>query len=137
MKMNQPIGNSIYAPLILRIALGSYFVIAGMELLSRPPEAVVQEVQSYGIMPEQLATLYAVLLPYLELVGGGLTLLGMYTTLAGILVSIVLLSFIWINGVFLHSSNLFNRDVILLACALSLMYSGGGAFSIDRFRQNA
>ncbi len=132
--MTEPVGDTLYAPFFLRLALGSYFVLAGLAKLD-DPGAFVLEVQRFGILPEQFATVYAILLPYLEILSGGMLLCGMWTTLAAIITTLLLGSFIYAFGFFPPKANLFNKDVILLAVSVSIMFSGAGAFSVDRFRK--
>jgi uncharacterized membrane protein YphA (DoxX/SURF4 family) len=136
MKLHQPIGDSVYGPLFLRIALSSYFILAGLAKL-HDPLGFVQEVQRLGVVPPLAGTVYGIVLPYLEIFAGALCLLGLWTTLAGILMGGMLLSFIYALGVRPSAIMPFNKDLILFAIALSLLYTGPGAFSIDRFRANA
>lgn len=132
--MNEPLGNAIYGPMLIRLALGAYFVLAGLKKLHNQAQFIA-EVQKFGILPAQLSTLYAVLLPYLEIGAGALLLIGIWTTLAALVTSALLASFIYALGLFPNSSDLFNKDVILLAASMSLLYSGAGGWSIDRFRK--
>jgi len=134
LKMNEPIGNPIYGPLFVRMALGSYFIIAGLMKLDNFA-AFIAEVEKFNILPKHVAVLYGTLLPYLEIGGGMLVLVGFWTTMAALLCALLLTSFIIALRVFPNASYLFNKDVILLAAAVSLMYSGAGAFSVDRFRR--
>ena len=135
-KLNEPIGNSLYGPLIVRCALGAFFILAGHMKLQNP-QAFVQEVQSLNLMPHQLATVYGILIPYFEIGTGALLIAGFWTTLGAIFSSLLLVSFVWVSGgLFPHSKNLFNKEILILAASLSLLYSGAGAFSIDRFRKN-
>ena len=135
MKMNEPVGNSMYGPLFIRLSLGSYFILAGLTKLENPT-AFVNEVQKFNILREPLATLYGILLPYVEILSGMLLLLGLWTTLAAILSSLMLLSFAIALKFFPEpGSHLFNKDVILLGASMSLLWSGPGFFSIDYFRK--
>lgn len=132
--MNEPIGNPLWGPFVLRLALGSYFVMAGWAKLDNMP-GFVREVQSFNIIPSQFAALYGILLPYTEIFAGILLIIGIWTTLAAMLISLMLVSFVIAFGIFPKGSNLFNKDILLLAGAISLLYSGAGAISIDRFRK--
>lgn len=135
MRMHEPIGNPVFGPLIARLPLGAYFMLAGLEKLNNLP-SFIEEVHKFNILPSALATLYGTLLPYVEIGAGGLMVLGLWTTLATILTSLMLISFIYALGVHAApNSRLFNKDIILLGTSLSLLYSGAGAWSIDRFRK--
>ena len=134
MKLHQPVGNPIYAPLLVRISIGGYFILAGLMKLNNIPH-FVQEVQAFHILPPHLAMVYGILLPYTEIAVGSLLVLGIWTTLAAILASLMLVSFVFAMGFFPSSGDLYNKDLILLAGSLSLLFSGAGALSIDRFRK--
>jgi uncharacterized membrane protein YphA (DoxX/SURF4 family) len=135
MKMNEPVGNAMYGPLFIRLSMGAYFILAGLTKLENPA-AFVNEVQKFGVLKEPLATLYGLLLPYVEIIAGGLLVVGLWTTLAGILTSLMLLSFVIALRVFPDpTSHLFNKDIMLLGATLSLLWSGPGYFSIDYFRK--
>ena len=135
MKVNEPVGNPLYAPVFIRLTLGAYFIVAGL-LKLESPQQFVQEVQKFGRLGEPMATLYGILLPYTEIMAGVLLVLGFWTTLAAALTSLMLLSFVAALKLFPDGGKLFNKDVILLAGSLSLMWSGPGAFSIDYFRKS-
>lgn len=135
MKMNEPIGNGLYGPLFIRVTLGAYFVVAGMLKLDQAPGAFIEEVRQFGILKEPLLTLYATLLPYLEVMAGGLMILGFFTTLAALTSSLLLISYIVAFKLFPQHPHLFNKDVVLLGASLSLLFSGGGYYSVDNFRK--
>ena len=130
--MNEPIGNALYGPLLARLPLGAYFLLAGYAKLQNP-DKFVMVVKKFGILPEPLATLYAILLPYVETISGGMLILGAWTTLFAILMSLMLASFIIAIGLF--EGMPFNKDLVLLGLSLSFLWSGSGACSIDRFRK--
>jgi uncharacterized membrane protein YphA (DoxX/SURF4 family) len=131
-KMHEPIGNGAYAGLLLRLPLGAYFAMAGLMKI-RAPQEFIGVVQSYKVIPEPFSTLYAILLPYIEVGSGIMLILGIWTTLAAFLCSLMLTSFLIAIGIRDHHP--FNKDIILLGASLSLLYSGPGAWSIDRFRK--
>jgi uncharacterized membrane protein YphA (DoxX/SURF4 family) len=133
MKINEPIGSAVVSPLFLRIPLGGYFLLAGYSKLHVLP-AFVDQVQSLGIVSRNLSSLYATLLPYLEIYVGAALLLGLWTTLTGIMALILLGSFIFAFGLFPGAHSIFNKDVILFGVAASLLYSGPGPYSIDKTR---
>ena len=109
-------------------------MLAGLAKLDNL-RSFIGEVQKFGILPEPFSTLYAILLPYVEIVAGGMLIIGIWTTLAAICTSLMLASFVFAFGLFPPPGKLFNKDILLLCASLSLLYSGAGAFSIDRFRK--
>jgi uncharacterized membrane protein YphA (DoxX/SURF4 family) len=134
MKLSEPVGSAHFGPFLIRLAVGSYFLFAGLEKLDKIP-VFVNVVLSFGILPDQLGTLYGLLLPYFEIVVGLMLILGVWSTLAGSLASIMLASFVVAFGVFPNSYMFFNKDIILLAATLSLLYTGAGACSFDTFNK--
>lgn len=140
MKINEPIGNPIFGPLFVRLALGLHFIMEGRAKLSMRNGLVapdfVREVKALTVMPEQVSTVYAILLPYLLLAVGGLILIGLWMTLTAGLAVVILSSVVYMWGMYASQSPLiFSSNVIFLLVAISLLYSGAGALSIDRFRK--
>ena len=134
MKINQPVGPSGWAPFFTRVTLGAYFVLAGLSKLEALA-AFIQQVKGFGVLPDNASSLYATLLPYSEVALGGFLVLGLWTTLMGLLSALMLLSFVFAFGFFPGHHDLFNKDIILLAASVSLMYSGPGLYSWDNIRK--
>jgi uncharacterized membrane protein YphA (DoxX/SURF4 family) len=135
-KMNEPIGPATFGPLISRLALGAYFLLAGLSKL-RMLAAFVAQVKTFGVLPENVASLYGVLLPYVEVFIGVCLLVGLWTTFVGFMGSGLLISFVCAFGVFPGSSDIFNKDLVLLGALLCLLYTGPGAYSVDNMRRPA
>ena len=133
-KINQPVGPAWWAPFIIRISLGAYFTLAGLSKLEAL-SAFIRQVKGFGVLPDNVASLYATLLPYGEVAIGLLLILGLWTTLIALLSSFLLLTFVCAFGVFPGDYDLFNKDLILLAASFSLMYSGPGGYSLDNVRK--
>lgn len=135
-KMNEPIGPATFGPLISRLVLGAYFLLAGLSKLHMLA-AFVAQVKTFGVLPENVASLYGVLLPYIEVFIGACLLLGLWTTFVAFMGSGLLISFVCAFGVFPGSSDIFNKDLVLLGALLCLLYTGPGAYSIDNMRRPA
>ena len=133
-KMNEPIGPAVVGPLFCRLALGAYFLMAGLSKLQML-SAFVQQVKAFAVLPDNLASLYGILLPYLEVFVGACLILGLWTTMVGILASLMLISFVCAFGLFPGSSEIFNKDIVLLGGILCLLYTGPGAYSVDNMRK--
>jgi uncharacterized membrane protein YphA (DoxX/SURF4 family) len=141
MKMSEPLGNQMYAPFFVRVGLGMFFYFAGRSKLDGLPGYVlpefVKQVKGFNLLPDQAATVYAILLPYFQILIGVLLIAGLWTTFAGGAAALIIGSFIYLFGVFSGPpAGLLNKDVVLLGGALSLLYSGAGFLSIDRFRKS-
>lgn len=143
MKLHAPLGNAEYGGLLVRLPLGAYFGLQGLSKLANPV-LFIEEVRKakptlmgINLLTEPLGSLYGILLPYMEIIVGALLIVGMWTTLASILSSLMLTSFILAVGWLVKSDPLlFNKDFVLLGASLSLLYIGGGAFSVDKFRRS-
>jgi uncharacterized membrane protein YphA (DoxX/SURF4 family) len=133
MNISAPIGDARYAPFFIRVTLGAYFAYAGYIKVQDVP-FFIEELKQFSFIPEHLATLVGILLPYVEIAIGGMLILGLWTTLSGILACVLLASFIYAYGIF-PRPQIPNKDFILFAAALSLLYSGAGALSLDSFRK--
>lgn len=140
MKINEPIGNPLWAPFFIRISIGIYFLLSGKAKLSPQSGLVlpefVKQMRGMNPMPDQLSTVWAILLPYLEIVVGLLLIAGLWMTLSAGLSSILICSFIYIFGLYESQQPLIiSKDILILCASFSLMYSGAGAMSIDRFKK--
>jgi uncharacterized membrane protein YphA (DoxX/SURF4 family) len=141
MKMNEPIGDAAFGPLLVRLQLGAYFLMAGLAKLDQLA-AFILEIKRFGILPENIASLYGSLLPYTEAFVGGALMLGLWTTLASSLSSIILLSIIIAYGAFPHipggtgtDVTIFNKDIVLLGMSLSLLFTGCGKYGVDNVKK--
>lgn len=141
MKMNEPMGDAAWGPLLVRFPLGAYFLVAGLAKLDQLA-AFIAEVKRFGVLPENISSLYGSLLPYTEVFVGGTLILGMWTTLSSSLASIILFSIVVAYGAFPHSASLpsgdisiFNKDIVLLGMALSLLFTGCGRYGIDNVKK--
>jgi len=132
MTLNRPIWHPGLAGLLVRVPLGLYFLSAGLVTLNNL-NSFIEGVKQIGFLPDKAATLYGVLLPYLEIGTGVLLVVGLWTTVSAIVAAAMLISFVMVVGIFPYpnSPQLFNKDLLLLAGALSLLSSGAGTFSID------
>ena len=134
MKPGEPIGNPAWGALFIRVAVGCFFVFKGLNEIDHAPIAI-QQVGLLKNMPAHLHTLLGLLIPYLEIVAGSLLVIGFWTTIGAAAASLIALFFVYAVGVFPSGSHLLNRDLIVLAGAMSLLYTGSGAFSVDGFRK--
>ena len=134
LKMNEPIGSPAFGPFLARIAVGSYFLLAGLSKLQML-SAFVSQVKTFGVLTDNVASLYGVLLPYLEVFIGGCFILGLWTTMVGFMAGALLISFVLAFGFFPGSSDIFNKDIVVLGTVLGLLYTGPGAYSLDNVRK--
>lgn len=118
--------------LVLRVALGAYFIIAGLAQLI-DYAGLTDQVSGYAIIPyipyPGAQGIIAALFPWIELTLGLLLVLGLATTLAALLAALVSFMFTVVNG-FIEGASI-ARDVLFIAVSLALMLMGGGGYSLD------
>jgi uncharacterized membrane protein YphA (DoxX/SURF4 family) len=83
---------------ICRLALGGIFIYSSLDKIAHPEE-FARIIANYGILPDALVTLPALVLPWLELFAGLLLVAGIWTRSAAALLSLLLLAFILALGV--------------------------------------
>ena len=134
MKLYQQLGSETFAPVFLRIALGAYLLMAGFLKLDNLG-SFVTEVKELEILPAQFATVYGIVMPYMEIFAGALLIIGLWTILGAFIAAFHFGTMVYIFGIFTTGGDLLNKDLILLAGAISILYSGAGALSFDKFKQ--
>jgi uncharacterized membrane protein YphA (DoxX/SURF4 family) len=135
MKLNEPLGPTIWAGFFVRIALGYYLFIQGYLHLNQVPE-IVERVKSFNMVPTHLAQLYGSLLPFLAVACGFLLLVGLWTTLAALVSTIMIASFVYAFKEYPTTWRTApSVSIILLCSSISLLFSGSGALSVDNNRK--
>lgn len=81
------------AGLIARLVLGGVFLVAGL-LKVTTPEAMAKSTQAYQLLPHDLAAYVGYALPTIEIILGLLLVLGLFTRVAAVLTSLLLVAFI-------------------------------------------
>ncbi len=85
-----------YISLLLRLLLGGLLVVAGISKLPMH-SSFVEIVQSYQLLPDPLATAYALALPWIELLIGSYLILGILTKPSAVITILVGISFMLAN----------------------------------------
>jgi uncharacterized membrane protein YphA (DoxX/SURF4 family) len=131
---SKPLWDSGIGGLLVRIPIGIYFFMAGRMKLENVG-GFVDTVQNFNILPEDLAVLFGVMVPWVETIIGIFLVLGLWTTAISMVTGALLISYIVALGLNPVSPSLFNKDVMILGAVLSLAASGAGALSVDKFRR--
>jgi uncharacterized membrane protein YphA (DoxX/SURF4 family) len=131
---SKPLWDSGIGGLLVRIPIGVYFFMAGRMKLENVG-GFVDTVQSFNILPQDLAVLFGVMVPWLETIIGIFLVLGLWTTATAMVAGAMLVSYIVALGLNPVSPSLFNKDVMILGAVLSLAASGAGTLSVDKFRR--
>jgi putative oxidoreductase len=79
--------------LVARIVLGAVFLYAGYVKLRDPWQLFAMSINSYEVLPLAWAELAAHVIPWLELLLGGMVISGAWLRISGTLVSLLLLTF--------------------------------------------
>lgn len=128
--------NSL-APLMLRIPIGIIFMVHGAQKLfgwfgGYGLEGVAGWMESIGLAPGMLMALLA---GSAEFFGGLFILLGILVRPSALSLALTMLVAIFVvhfdNGL-LSSNNGYEFALALLAASVSLLFSGGGRFSLDK-----
>ena len=94
----EPILRHSYFALFSRIMLGGIFVVAGAakipHIVPKQGSSLFEEMMQYQLLPHQLATAYAYVLPPLEVLIGILLIVGIFQKTSSALGGLITLSFI-------------------------------------------
>jgi len=120
------------ALLLARVALGAFFLLAGIGKFRMGHEAWIQAYSQMKPLwlPEWVATLHGPALPYLEVTVGTLMILGLLARLAGAGMTLMLISFTIVTGL-IHPQLPFHHNGILLPLAFLLTVTGPGRIALD------
>ncbi len=89
----QPLTLLDWLVFIARLVLGVVFIYASYDKILEPA-AFARNVENYRFLPYQLVNIFAIILPWLELICGILLILGVYVEAAAGIIGILLVMFI-------------------------------------------
>jgi uncharacterized membrane protein YphA (DoxX/SURF4 family) len=129
-------GNASFGLLLIRLTIGITFLAAGANKATNV-EAFINYVKSLGVLPPNMAFVLGFILPFAELLFGALYIIGIFTPLTSLVLSVMIISFISTStGVMPDAPYVIPTIAfyfILLACTLTTMFSGAGVVSFDAF----
>ncbi len=114
--------------LLLRLALGVIFVYHGYPKLEYP-QATMRAFEGMGF-PGYFAYIAGII----ELFGGGLLILGLFTRIAGLAIAVEMAVALWrVHGLFSNpmAVNNYQFPLMLAIAAFALVTTGAGAISLD------
>jgi len=140
----QFIRNNNWIELAARWILGFTFIYASFHKIISPAE-FAKIVYGYGLFPETVINLVAIVLPFLELTAGLALVFGVYPRSAAIIINVLLLAFITVLAINLIRGHEFAcgcfssgevenpssaikmliRDIVYLAMGLQIVLYGG------------
>jgi len=128
--------------------LGIIFIWARFDKISHPEE-FIKVVESYKLLPFSLAVIFAVSLPWVELISGLLLIAGVYTRSSATVLTLMLTIFMVAIGINLYrgadfACGCFNvrigsdesvwltlpRDILLIAMGLQILFIDQGSLSL-------
>ncbi len=90
--------SSAWLQALCRLVLGGIFIYASLDKIAHPRE-FARIIANYGILPDFLVTLPALVLPWLELIAGLFLVAGVWRRSSALWLSLLLLAFILALGV--------------------------------------
>lgn len=139
--------------LVLRLGLGGLFVYAGVLKLEDPQE-FANAIKAYDILPNHLIIVSAFAFPWLEVLAGGMLVLGLWTRAASLTILALLGGFLFAiisvmaRDVVVPECSCFGKagflcsgppgwchigqDAVMVLAGLGTLILGGGAVSVDR-----
>jgi putative oxidoreductase len=141
-----------YTALIGRMLLGAIFIYAGLCKIFNP-EQFAQAVMNYRIVPLVSVNLFAIVLPWLELVSGIFLLVGFLSRGSIAMITVLMALFLGAigsvllrgldiscgcfspDGVYKITIFYFIRDLLLFAFALQVLCYDRGILSVDTLRK--
>ncbi|MEK7176838.1 MAG: DoxX family protein [Patescibacteria group bacterium] len=128
-----------WAPLVLRLALGTVFAWHGYDkIFTIGHEGVTGFLGSLGL---PLPSLMAYILAYGEFIGGLLLIVGLFTHWAakfGLIVALVAFFTVHVSNGFSIANGGYEFIMLIGAASLSLLITGAGKYSLDaRWHKNS
>ncbi len=126
-----------WALLPLRIGVGVVFLVHGIQKLQWGNAAVTQYFAKVGI---PLASFWAPVVTWVELLCGAALVIGLLTRYAALLLTVemvVAILKVHLKAGFFISSNDYGYEfaLALLGATLTLLFAGGGKPSVDQYRE--
>ncbi|MFJ2367713.1 DoxX family protein [Microbacterium sp. NPDC087665] len=119
--------------LVLRVVVGAIFVAHGAQKIFE--YTLAGTIGSFAGMGVPLPEIAAPLVAFVELIGGAMLLVGLFTRLAGILLAVdMLVALVLVHlpaGLWVGEGG-YEFVAVLGAVALALAFTGAGRFSVDR-----
>jgi len=82
-----------YFLILLRLIVGGFFVFASLDKLMNQ-EAFARAIYNYKFLPDIFINIFAIIIPYIELIGGLLLIAGIFKRGSSFLISFMLVIFI-------------------------------------------
>jgi len=115
--------------LLIRLSIGILFLFSGASKVVNLQE-FIRSVQERGQMGDSLEFILAFVLPFMEMIFGGLYIIGLFTPVTSFFIALMSISFLYVLGPG-HYELPYSYNFVFLACAISTMFTGAGLISFD------
>lgn len=128
-------GSASFGLLIIRLVVGFTFLIAGtIKVLNL--EAFVSHVKALEMFSPNTAFILGFILPFMEVLFGALYIIGFFTPLTSIALTVMTISFLTVGEGIYTAPEPFTLPIavyyfIILSCTLTTLFSGAGVVSFD------
>ncbi|MCE1165625.1 MAG: DoxX family protein [Bacteroidetes bacterium] len=127
-------GSSSFGLLLIRLAIGLTFLLAGAHKAT-DVEGFIGYVKSLNVLPPNMAFVMGFILPFAEILFGAFYIIGIFTPLTSLVLSVMIISFTattgGATGAEVYTIPVFAYYMIMLACTLTTMFGGAGVVSFD------
>lgn len=128
-------GSASFGLLLIRLVIGFTFLIAGMNKVLNL-EAFVNHVKSFGVFSPNASFILGFILPFAEVLFGALYIIGFFTPLTSLVLSVMTISFMTVGEELFYTSEPFTLPLgmfylIMLSGTLTTLFSGAGVVSFD------
>jgi uncharacterized membrane protein YphA (DoxX/SURF4 family) len=128
-------GSSSFGLLVIRLVIGSTFLLAGANKVMNI-EAFINHVKSFDIFSQNASFILGFILPFAEIVFGAFYLIGIFTPLTSLALSVMTISFIVVsNNISVPTEQFMLPQIvfylIMLSATLMTLFSGAGIISFD------
>ena len=128
-------GSASFGLLLIRLVIGFTFLIAGTSKILNL-EAFVSHVKSFDVFSQNAAFILGVLLPFVEVFFGALYIIGFFTPITSLALSIMTISFLTVGEGIFSAPEPFTLPLavfyfIMLSGTLATLFSGAGIVSFD------
>lgn len=128
-------GSASFGLLLIRLVIGFTFLVAGASKAMNI-EAFVNHVKSFEIFSPNTAFILGFILPFVEVLFGALFIIGFFTPLTSLALSVMTISFLVVGQNLFTAPEPFTLPqatfyFIMLSGTLTTLFSGAGIISFD------
>jgi uncharacterized membrane protein YphA (DoxX/SURF4 family) len=128
-------GSSSFGLLVIRLVIGTTFLLAGANKVMNI-EAFINHVKSFDVFSPNASFILGFVLPFMEIIFGAFYIIGIFTPLTSLALSVMTISFLVVSKNITPPSEQFVLPqivfyFIMLSATLMTLFSGAGVISFD------